>query len=193
MLYAFGVGEAAISISGDPARTDRLVHTIRAVGKVSAALARLKAGDMLGIRGPFGNGWPVEAAAGADVVVIAGGLGLAPLRPALYRLLAERRALWPHRSPLRRPQPGGHPVPHGDRALAAAARPRGRGDRRPRRQRLARQCRRRHHAHRPRRLRSRPHGRAGLRAGGDDALRRHRAGEARRCRPRRSTSRWNAT
>jgi NAD(P)H-flavin reductase len=91
MLYAFGVGEAAISISGDPARPDRLVHTIRSVGKVSAALARLKAGDMLGIRGPFGEGWPVEAAAGSDVVVIAGGLGLAPLRPAIYRLFAERR------------------------------------------------------------------------------------------------------
>jgi NAD(P)H-flavin reductase len=91
MLYAFGVGEAAISISGDPARPDRLVHTIRSVGKVSAALARLKAGDMLGIRGPFGKGWPVEGADGADVVVIAGGLGLAPLRPALYRLFAERK------------------------------------------------------------------------------------------------------
>jgi NAD(P)H-flavin reductase len=90
MLYAFGVGEAAISISGDPARPDRLVHTIRSVGKVSAALARLKAGEMLGLRGPFGKGWPVEEAAGADVVVIAGGLGLAPLRPALYRLFAER-------------------------------------------------------------------------------------------------------
>lgn len=91
MLYAFGVGEAAISISGDPASPDRLVHTIRSVGKVSAALAGLKAGDMLGVRGPFGRGWPVEAAEGADVVVIAGGLGLAPLRPALYRLFAERQ------------------------------------------------------------------------------------------------------
>lgn len=90
MLYAFGVGEAAISICGDPARADRLVHTIRSVGKVSAALARLKAGEMLGVRGPFGKGWPVEAALGADVVVIAGGLGLAPLRPALYSLFAER-------------------------------------------------------------------------------------------------------
>ena len=91
MLYAFGVGEAAVSISGDPARPDRLVHTVRAVGKVSAALARLRPGDMLGIRGPFGRGWPVDGAAGSDVVVVAGGLGLAPLRPALYRLLAERR------------------------------------------------------------------------------------------------------
>jgi NAD(P)H-flavin reductase len=91
MLYAFGVGEAAISISGDPAEPERLVHTIRAVGKVSSALARLKAGDAVGLRGPFGHGWPVEAAAGCDVVVVAGGLGLAPLRPALHRLFAERQ------------------------------------------------------------------------------------------------------
>jgi NAD(P)H-flavin reductase len=90
MLYAFGVGEAAISISGDPAAPERLVHTIRAVGKVSDALAHLKEGDTLGLRGPYGGGWPVDAAAGLDVVVVAGGLGLAPLRPTLYRLLAER-------------------------------------------------------------------------------------------------------
>jgi NAD(P)H-flavin reductase len=90
MLYAFGVGEAAISISGDPAKPERLVHTIRSVGKVSDALARLKPGDALGLRGPYGGGWPVDAAAGSDVVIVAGGLGLAPLRPTLYRLMAER-------------------------------------------------------------------------------------------------------
>jgi NAD(P)H-flavin reductase len=90
MLYAFGVGEAAISISGDPTRPEKLVHTIRSVGKVSDALVRLKPGDTLGLRGPYGGGWPVEAALGADVVIVAGGLGLAPLRPTLYRLLAER-------------------------------------------------------------------------------------------------------
>jgi NAD(P)H-flavin reductase len=90
MLTAFGVGEAAISVSGDPAAAGRLVHTIRAVGAVSTALTRLDAGDVLGLRGPFGVGWPMAEAAGRDVVVIAGGLGLAPLRPALYRLFAER-------------------------------------------------------------------------------------------------------
>jgi NAD(P)H-flavin reductase len=90
MLYAFGVGEAAISISGDAAEPDRLVHTIRAVGKVSEALARLKAGDTLGLRGPFGVGWPVEPAEGSDVVIVAGGLGLAPLRPSIYHVLARR-------------------------------------------------------------------------------------------------------
>jgi NAD(P)H-flavin reductase len=91
MLYLPGVGEVAISVSGDPAGARHLVHTIRDVGKVSGALTRLKPGMRLGVRGPFGSTWPVEAAAGRDVVVIAGGLGLAPLRPAIYRLLAERR------------------------------------------------------------------------------------------------------
>jgi NAD(P)H-flavin reductase len=90
MLTAFGVGEVPISMSGDPAAPHRTVHTIRAVGPVSTALAGLRPGDALGLRGPFGNAWPIEAAAGSDVVVIAGGLGLAPLRPALYRLLAAR-------------------------------------------------------------------------------------------------------
>jgi NAD(P)H-flavin reductase len=90
MLTAFGVGEVAISISGPPVDGSRLIHTIRAVGPVSSALARLQPGDALGLRGPFGVGWPVAEAAGEDVMLIAGGLGLAPLRPALYHLLAER-------------------------------------------------------------------------------------------------------
>jgi NAD(P)H-flavin reductase len=90
MLTAFGVGEVPISLSGDPDRPDRLVHTIRGVGAVSNALAGLRAGEPVGLRGPFGSGWPMAQAAGRDVVVIAGGLGIAPLRPALYRLIAER-------------------------------------------------------------------------------------------------------
>lgn len=90
MLTAFGVGEAPISLSGDPAAPDRLVHTIRAVGPVSAALARLLPGQPVGWRGPFGAGWPMAEMAGRDVVILAGGLGLAPLRPVLFRLFAER-------------------------------------------------------------------------------------------------------
>jgi NAD(P)H-flavin reductase len=90
MLTVFGVGEVPISLSGDPAEPARLVHTIRAVGPVSAALMRLNSGDMVDLRGPFGIGWPMTEAAGRDVVIVAGGLGLAPLRPALYRLLGER-------------------------------------------------------------------------------------------------------
>lgn len=90
MLTVFGIGEVPISLSGDPGTPHCLVHTIRAVGPVSTALAGLGRGDVVGLRGPFGKGWPVEQATGSDVIVVAGGLGLAPLRPALYRLLAER-------------------------------------------------------------------------------------------------------
>ena len=90
MLYAFGKGEVPISISGDPARPERLVHTVRAVGMVSQALAAMKKGQTLGVRGPFGTRWPVEKAETRDVVVLAGGIGLAPLRPLLYALMAAR-------------------------------------------------------------------------------------------------------
>ncbi len=89
MLYAFGIGEVPVSVSGDPADPTRLVHTVRAVGAVSAAIAGAAPGAMLGLRGPFGSAWPVELAEGGDVLIVAGGLGLAPLRPAIYHLLAN--------------------------------------------------------------------------------------------------------
>ena len=91
MLYAFGVGEVPISISGDPAKPALLVHTTREVGSVTRAMRKLKPWDSLGVRGPFGIGWPVTPAQGADVVIVAGGIGLAPLRPALYQILAARK------------------------------------------------------------------------------------------------------
>jgi NAD(P)H-flavin reductase len=91
MMYAFGVGEIPVSVSGDAADQTRLVQTVRAVGKVSEAVTRLAAGDTLGLRGPYGTAWPVAEGYGRDVVVVAGGLGLAPLRPALYQLQAERK------------------------------------------------------------------------------------------------------
>lgn len=90
MLYVFGIGEVPISLSGDPARLQTIVHTVRAVGAVSQALCRLKPGDVIGVRGPFGNAWPLASAAGGDVLIVAGGLGLAPLRPAIYHLLRHR-------------------------------------------------------------------------------------------------------
>jgi NAD(P)H-flavin reductase len=90
MLYRFGVGETPISISGDPAQPDRLIHTIRAVGPVTKAICQSKRGDILGLRGPFGSSWPVEEAAGNDVVIVAGGIGLPPLRPAIYHILSHR-------------------------------------------------------------------------------------------------------
>ncbi len=90
MLYVFGVGEVPISISGDPAQPHRLVHTTRMVGTVTRAMGQLRRGDVIGVRGPFGSHWPLEATLGKDVVIVAGGIGLAPLRPAIYRLLAQR-------------------------------------------------------------------------------------------------------
>lgn len=90
MLYVFGVGEIPISISGDPSDRSRLVHTTRAVGPVSQALDELKPGDTLGVRGPFGTVWPVEAAYGRDLIFVAGGVGLAPLRPAIIHAMANR-------------------------------------------------------------------------------------------------------
>lgn len=90
MLSVFGVGEIPLSISGDPARPHHLVHTIRAVGSVSRALQRLKKGEVLGVRGPFGSHWPLEQATGKDLIIAAGGLGLAPLRSVMYQVIAQR-------------------------------------------------------------------------------------------------------
>jgi len=90
MLYVFGVGEIPISISGDPARRRPLVHTTRAVGTVSKAMRELKAEDVIGVRGPFGSHWPIERAMGKDVVIVAGGIGLAPLRSAMYQVISQR-------------------------------------------------------------------------------------------------------
>ncbi|HBH96310.1 MAG TPA: Ni/Fe hydrogenase subunit gamma [Candidatus Omnitrophica bacterium] len=92
MLYAFGVGEVPISISGNPHESDRLVHTIRRVGLVTKALCGVQRGEAVGVRGPFGRGWPApREMEHRDVVVVSGGIGLAPLRPVLYELLANRR------------------------------------------------------------------------------------------------------
>jgi len=90
MLYAFGVGEVPISISGDPQIATTLTHTIREVGTVTKVMRSMKAGDTVGVRGPYGTTWPVDEAEGNDVVVVAGGIGLAPLRPVIYHLLANR-------------------------------------------------------------------------------------------------------
>lgn len=90
MLYVFGVGEVPISISGNPADEKLLHHTTRVVGSVTRAMGKLKVGDYIGVRGPYGNPWPMDKAAGKDVVIVTGGIGLAPLRPAIYHLLNNR-------------------------------------------------------------------------------------------------------
>ncbi len=92
MLWVFGIGELPISISGNPAEPNRLVYTVRSVGQATHALVSRKIGEQVEVRGPFGTGWPVEAARGRDVIVVAGGIGLAPLRPLIYRVLQDRSA-----------------------------------------------------------------------------------------------------
>src|SRR5262249_57130432 len=90
MVYGFGVGEVPISVSGPPFQTERVVLTVRAVGAVTKAVCAAEPGRTLGLRGPFGNSWPIDQAAGGDVVVVAGGIGLAPLRPVVLRALERR-------------------------------------------------------------------------------------------------------
>lgn len=92
MLTAFGIGEVPISISGDPTEPQRLIHTIRIAGAATRSLCHADRGDLVGVRGPFGTTWPVKEAEDRDLVIVAGGLGLAPLRPAIYHALNNRPA-----------------------------------------------------------------------------------------------------
>lgn len=88
MLYAFGIGEVPISVSGDT--EGPLVHTVRAVGPVTKAICETRPKGAVGVRGPFGNSWPLEDAFWGDLVIVAGGIGLAPLRPVVYEVLRRR-------------------------------------------------------------------------------------------------------
>ena len=90
MVYLFGVGEVAISIVSDPDEPELLDHTIRAVGRITKAIADLRTGDVLGIRGPFGQGWPLEEARGRNMVIVTGGLGCAPVVGAIEYILRRR-------------------------------------------------------------------------------------------------------
>ena len=111
-----------ISISGDPAAGDgSLTHTIRDVGAVSGALHRARPGDLVGVRGPFGTGWDLDPARGDDLVIVAGGVGLAPLRPVLLGALARRSGYRRVDADRRCPDSGRVPVP---RPARATGRPR---------------------------------------------------------------------
>ncbi len=91
MMYAFGIGEIAISVSGVPTDgDDTITHTIRSVGAVSRALHDMQPGSVIGMRGPFGTDWGLADAVGRDLVIVAGGVGLAPLRPVVIGALADR-------------------------------------------------------------------------------------------------------
>jgi NAD(P)H-flavin reductase len=91
MIYGFGAGEVAISISGKGQSTGEIIHTIRRVGSVTTILSNLEVGQIIGLRGPFGQPWPVAEAVGQDIVVVAGGIGLAPLRPLLRHFFTNRK------------------------------------------------------------------------------------------------------
>jgi NAD(P)H-flavin reductase len=90
MLYLYGVGEVPISIVSDPEDEHLVDHTIRAVGRVTNAMAALKVGDRLGVRGPYGRGWPMQQAEGKDVVIVTGGLGCAPVVSVIHYVLKRR-------------------------------------------------------------------------------------------------------
>jgi len=90
MLYLYGVGEVAISIVSDPQDETVIGHTIRTVGRVTQGLTRLEPGDRLGLRGPYGRGWPLQAAEGHDVLLVTGGLGCAPLVAVINYILMRR-------------------------------------------------------------------------------------------------------
>jgi len=90
MVQVPGYGEAAISISSDPADRELIGHTIRHTGNVTQAISRMKVGDVLGVRGPFGTHWPIEQHPGADLVLGTGGIGLPPLRPVIYHIIRHR-------------------------------------------------------------------------------------------------------
>jgi NAD(P)H-flavin reductase len=92
MLQAFGIGEVPISISGDARVPGVLQQTVRDVGAVSRALVAARTGTRVGVRGPFGTGWDVESARGRDVVIVAGGIGMAPVRPAVLEVTADRES-----------------------------------------------------------------------------------------------------
>ncbi len=193
MVYLFGFGEVPISISGDPHDPQSMVHTIRAVGSVTSGMKALRRGDAVGIRGPYGRGWPLDEALGKDLLLVAGGLGIAPLRSVVYTALRHRArfrsvvllygarspedlvyrkeiARWSKSPRCERPR---HGRPRGSRLVG----PR-RGGSGPARSRTRRcGC----------------DGRDGLRSGGDDALHGAGAHAARRERRRAYSSRWRGT
>lgn len=91
MVYLYGVGEIALSISSLPDENNYLSHTIRAVGRVTRALQKLQVGDFIGIRGPYGQGWPLKEARGKDIVIVTGGLGCAPTVGVINYIIARRK------------------------------------------------------------------------------------------------------
>ena len=176
MMYAFGIGEIAVSVSGVPTATDAFItHTIRSVGAVSRALHDAQPGTVIGMRGPFGTNWGLADAEGRDLVIVAGGVGLAPLRPVVLGALAERdrfgRVTLIAGARSRDDFLFGEELAElGTRRLHRRA-----SDRRRSGAGLAGRGRVRHRAAAPGAAAARPHHRVPVRPRADDAQRRHRA------------------
>ncbi len=92
MVSPFGVGEIPLSISSDPEDGEHIDHTIRAIGRVTRAMERLRPGDRVGVRGPFGRGWPLAESRGRDLVLVTGGLGCAPMLSVISYVMRRRGA-----------------------------------------------------------------------------------------------------
>ncbi len=90
MICLPGFGEVAISICSDPNTPRMMEHTIRYAGGVTRAIGRLRVGDTVGMRGPYGTPWPMQLAEGKDLMLVSGGIGLAPLRPVILDVLQRR-------------------------------------------------------------------------------------------------------
>ena len=174
MLYAFGVGEVPISISGDPARPGHPGAHGAGRGRCHPGHLPACPGRHLGVRGPFGAPWPVAEAAGQDVVIVAGGPGSGALAAGHLSFPEPSPGLRQLRADLRGPHPGGPALSPGTGALAGPLRPPGARHRGHRRGRLAGRRRGGDHRHSPGPLRPGQHHRPGVRPRGDDAL--HRAG-----------------
>ncbi len=123
MLYVYGVGEVPVSISGDPTSSRTLVHTVRMVGTVTRALRRLTVGETVGVRGPYGSHWPVEKAEGCDVVLVAGGIGLAPTETGAILFTGQTKEIRSDNFALWHKNTGRHSVPCGTRTVARPVRP----------------------------------------------------------------------
>lgn len=90
-VTVFGAGEAPIGFASSPLEKNYFELTVVERGKVTKAMHGLKIGDKVGIRGPLGNCWPLDDIKGMDIIIVGGGCGLAPIRPAIFQILANRK------------------------------------------------------------------------------------------------------
>lgn len=132
LISVFGEGEAAFCIASSPIIKSYFEVTVKRLGKVTRAIHDLEVGDILGFRGPYGNSFPLEDLKGRDIVIAGGGIGIAPLRPVIYRLLCRARQVRQPAYPLWHPGRFGLPLRTRFQGVAKEGRHRGRNHRGPR-------------------------------------------------------------